>query len=282
MSLEREEAEAAEPERSDMPVKTQNASVIRKPRRWREHFRRAVNISEDNASPELVRERIFSAGKVTGTNLVVLMMAIMVASIGLIKNSTAAIIGAMLISPLMGSLYLIAYGVVTLDRDVLRRALSGFSMQILISVGTSTLFFLLSPLKNVTTELMARTSPDFFDVLLAIFGGLAGIVGFTRKDSYNSVIPGVAIATALMPPLCTCGYSIATGHWRMLLGALYLFIINCYFIFSSAEVVLSFMKLPRVGEVSRREAKKYRRRKMRTTIIVAAPSILFGLAIWKW
>lgn len=132
------------------------------------------------SEPELVRERIFSAGKVTGTNLVILMMAIMVASIGLIKNSTAAIIGAMLISPLMGSLYLIAYGVVTLDRDVLRRALSGFAMQILISIGTSTVFFLISPLKTVTTELLARTSPDFFDVLLAIFGGLAGIIGFTR------------------------------------------------------------------------------------------------------
>lgn len=254
----------------------------KRPRKWREHFRSVMNISEDNAEPELVRERIFSAGKVTGTNLVILMMAIMVASIGLIKNSTAAIIGAMLISPLMGSLYMIAYGVVTLDRDVLRRALSGFAMQILISIGTSTVFFLISPLKTVTTELLARTSPDFFDVLLAIFGGLAGIIGFTRKDAYNSVIPGVAIATALMPPLCTCGYSIANGQWKMLAGALYLFVINSYFIFSSAEIVLSFMRLPKAAEASEKALKRYRRRKIRTAIIVATPSVLLGLAIWQW
>lgn len=255
---------------------------LKKPRKWREYFRGAINISEDNADPELVRERILSAGRVTGTNLVVLMMAIMVASIGLIKNSTAAIIGAMLISPLMGSLYLIAYGMVTLDRDMLRRAVSGFALQILISVGTSTLFFLISPYKAVTAELAARTSPDFFDVLLAIFGGLAGIIGFTRKDPYNSVIPGVAIATALMPPLCTCGFAIANGRWRMLAGALYLFIINSYFIFSSAEVVLSFMKLPKVHEPDERSRKRYRRRKLCTAILVSLPSVLLGLAVWQW
>lgn len=123
-------------------------------------------------------------------------------------------------------------------------------------------------------ELLARTSPTFFDVLIAFFGGLAGIIGQTRLDKTNTVIPGVAIATALMPPLCTCGYSIANGQWNMLLGAGYLFIINAYFIFLAASIILSVLEIPKTKELTEKEWRRYRYRMVRNTIIIAIPSIV--------
>ena len=123
-------------------------------------------------------------------------------------------------------------------------------------------------------ELLARTSHSFFDVLIALFVGLAGIIGQTRLDKANTVIPGVAIATALMPPLCTCGYSIANGRWDMLLGAGYLFIINAYFIFLSASIILSVLKIPKMKELTEKEWRRHRFRMVRNTIIIAIPSIV--------
>ena len=146
-------------------------------------------------------------------------------------------------------------------------------MQILISVTAAALYFLLSPVKEPTAELLARTGPKFFDVLIAFFGGLAGIIGQTRQDKANTVIPGVAIATALMPPLCTCGYSIANGRWDMLLGAGYLFIINTYFIFMSAGIILSVLKIPKMRDLTPKEWKTRRFRMFVNTIIIILPSI---------
>lgn len=123
-------------------------------------------------------------------------------------------------------------------------------------------------------ELLARTSPTFFDVLIAFFGGLAGIIGQTRDDKVNTVVPGVAIATALMPPLCTCGYSIANGRWDMLLGAGYLFILNAYFIFLSAGIILSVLKIPKNKDITQKQWKILRWRMVRNTIIIALPSII--------
>ena len=129
-------------------------------------------------------------------------------------------------------------------------------------------------INNLTTaELLARTGPTFFDVLIAFFGGLAGIIGQTRQDKANTVIPGVAIATALMPPLCTCGYSIANGRWDMLLGAGYLFIINAYFIFMSACLVLSALKIPKMRDLTPKEWKRRRFRMVVNTILIMLPSI---------
>jgi uncharacterized membrane protein len=122
--------------------------------------------------------------------------------------------------------------------------------------------------------LLARTSPTFFDVLIAFFGGLAGIIGQTRIDKANTVIPGVAIATALMPPLCTCGFSIANARWDMLLGAGYLFIINAYFIFLSASIILSVLRIPKTTELTEKQWKRHRLRMVRNTIIIAIPSII--------
>ena len=239
------------------------------------------SIKEDTAAPEVIRDRILSGGQVTGTNMVIMSCAIMIASIGLTVNSIPVIIGAMLVSPLMGSLHAIAYGSVTGNGYMIERYLTGIIMQTIISLVTSTIYFTLAPISTATSELLARTSPSFYDVLIAIFGGVAGIIGQTREDKANNVIPGVAIATAIMPPLCTCGFSLANHNWEMLKGAGYLYLINCYFIYSSAEVVLTLLKLPEGVKLTPDEKRRYTIRKVRTTLIVLLPCIvlLFSLGM---
>jgi uncharacterized hydrophobic protein (TIGR00271 family) len=237
-------------------------------------IRKVFSLKEDSASNEEIRSRLLDAGQVTGTNMCVLVCAMVIASVGLNMSSTAVIIGAMLISPLMGSILAAAYASVSTDYHLLKNHTVGFAMQILISVTAAAIFFFLSPVKEPTVELMARTSPNFFDVLVAFFGGLAGIIGQTRQDKANTVIPGVAIATALMPPLCTCGYAIANGRWDMLLGAGYLFIINTYFIFLSAGIILSVLKIPKTTELTEKQWKRRRYRMIRNTILITLPSIV--------
>ena len=237
-------------------------------------IRKAFSLSEDSASHEEIRTRLLDGGQVTGTNMCVLVCAMVIASVGLNVSSTAVIIGAMLISPIMGSILASAYGNVSADYHLFQNHMLGFGIQIAISVAAATIYFLLSPVKEPTAELLARTSPTFFDVLIAFFGGIAGIIGQTRLDKTNTVIPGVAIATALMPPLCTCGFSIANGRWDMLLGAGYLFIINAYFIFLAASIILSILKIPKTKELSEKEWRIHRLRMVRNTIIIALPSIV--------
>jgi uncharacterized hydrophobic protein (TIGR00271 family) len=240
----------------------------------KEKIRKAFSLSEDKASNDEIRSRLLDGGKVTGTNMCVLVCAMVIASVGLNVSSTAVIIGAMLISPLMGSILASAYAGVTNDYPLFRNHTVGFALQIAISVAAATLYFLFSPVKEPTAELLARTSPNFFDVLIAFFGGLAGIIGQTREDKVSTVIPGVAIATALMPPLCTCGYSIANGRWDMLLGAGYLFIINTYFIFLASGIILSVLKIPKTKELTEKQWKRRRYRMIRNTIIIILPSLV--------
>ena len=250
-----------------MSLKKQNETM-------KEKVRMAFSLSEDSVSHDEIKSRLLDGGKVTGTNMCVLVCAMIIASVGLNVSSTAVIIGAMLISPIMGSILASAYGSVSADYVQLRNNMLGFAMQIAISVAAASIFFWLSPIKEPTVELLARTSPTFFDVLIAFFGGLAGIIGQTRIDKANTVIPGVAIATALMPPLCTCGYSIANARWDMLLGAGYLFIINAYFIFLSASIILSVLRIPKTTELTDKQWKRHRLRMVRNTIIIAIPSII--------
>ena len=237
-------------------------------------LKKMFSLSEDSASNEEIRSRLLDGGKITGTNMCVLVCAMVIASVGLNVSSTAVIIGAMLISPIMGSILASAYASVSGDYPLLKNHILGFAIQILISVTAATIYFFCSPVKEPTAELLARTSPTFFDVLIAFFGGLAGIIGQTREDKVNTVIPGVAIATALMPPLCTCGYSIANGQWGMLLGAGYLFIINAYFIFLAASIILSVLKIPKTGDLTEEQWKRHRFRMVRNTIIILIPSII--------
>ena len=240
----------------------------------KERLRRMFSLSEDSASNEEIRSRLLDGGKVTGTNMCVLVCAMIIASVGLNMSSTAVIIGAMLISPIMGSILASAYASVATDYPLLKKHLLGFGVQIAISVTAAAIYFLLSPVKEPTVELLARTSPTFYDVLIAFFGGLAGIIGQTRQDKTSTVIPGVAIATALMPPLCTCGYAIANGRLDMLIGAAYLFILNSYFIFLSGSMILSILKIPKTRELTEKEWKRRRWRMFRNTIIIMIPSIV--------
>ena len=238
--------------------------------------KKIFSLTEDSASHEEIRDRLLSGGRVTGTNMVVMICAIAIASVGLNMNSTAVIIGAMLISPLMGSLLAMAYGSVSGDITITENHTLGFIFQVIASIAVATLYFVLSPVKAPTPEIIARTNPTFYDVIVAVFGGIAGIVGQTRKDKANNIVPGVAIATALMPPLCVCGYAIANRNLIMLGGAAYLFLVNAYFIFMAAAVILSLLKVPRVRELTEKEWKRRNRIMVRNTIIIIIPSIVFA------
>ena len=164
-----------------------------------------------------------------GANLWILACAIIVASVGLNVNSTAVVIGAMLISPLMGPIVGAGFALGIFDFTLLRKSLLNLLIATLVSLLVATIYFYLSPFKEVQSEILSRTSPNIYDVLIAFFGGLVGVIAITRVEKGNP-IPGVAIATALMPPLCTAGYGLATGNWKFFLGALFLYSINCVFI----------------------------------------------------
>ena len=246
----------------------------------KEHVKKMYSLKEDTASNDEIRDRLLSGGKITGTNMCVMVCAIIIASVGLNTGATAVIIGAMLISPLMGSILAIAYGGVSADLELAKKHLTGFGFQIVTSVLSATVYFLLSPIKEPTAELIARTSPTYFDVIIALAGGIAGIIGQTRQDKANNIIPGVAIATALMPPLCTCGYSIANGQWRMLGGAAYLFLVNSYFIFLASCLILSVLGIPKVRELTEKEWRRLQRKMIRNTIIILIPSIIFGVILY--
>lgn len=241
---------------------------------YKEMLRRMFSLVEDAASHDEIRSRILSGGQITGTNMIVMVCAIFIASVGLNTDSVAVIIGAMLISPLMGSILATAYGTASNDGDLAMKHFVGFLMQIVISVIVAIIYFLISPVKDPTDQLIARTHPGFFDVIIAMVGGIAGIVGQTRAEKFNNIIPGVAIATALMPPLCTCGYSIANGEWRMLAGAAYLFAINAYFIYMSSCIILALLKIPKTNELDRSGWRKLKRKMVRNTILVLLPMIL--------
>ncbi len=178
-----------------------------------------------------------------GTNLWILICAILIASVGLNVNSTAVIIGAMLISPLMGPLMGIGLGLGINDLNLAKNALRNFGISVLAGLGASCIYFLISPMGEAHSELLSRTSPAIWDVLIASFGGLAGIIATSSKNKAN-VIPGVAIATALMPPLCTAGFGLAHQDWHIFFGAGYLFIINSVFISLSTLLTVRFLRFP--------------------------------------
>lgn len=195
------------------------------------------NLQFERADDATIAKRLIGGAKIKGPALVTLILSIFIASIGLNMNSTAVVIGAMLISPLMGPILATGFGFATLNFTVVKSAILRLSVQITIGVLASALYFYISPVQTATSELLARTEPTIFDVFIAIFGGLAGIIGQTRK-TLDNVIPGVAIATALMPPLCTAGYGLASGNWDYFFGASYLFLINTFFIFFASFIVL--------------------------------------------
>jgi uncharacterized hydrophobic protein (TIGR00271 family) len=209
---------------------------------------RLFSLRSDQQEADVIDGALRSGAQVVGTNLWVLFFAILIASVGLNVNSTAVIIGAMLISPLMGPIVGIGYGAAVADFTLIRAAAKNLGIFTALSLVTSVLYFSLSPLDQPQSELLARTSPTLWDVLIAAFGGAAGMVAVTRR-TFNNIVPGVAIATALMPPLCTAGFGIANGRWDMFAGAFYLYVINSVFIAASALAVSKLLRLPPRGVV---------------------------------
>lgn len=200
--------------------------------------------------------RSIKTGKLMrGSNAWMLICSIMIASLGLNLNSGAVIIGAMLISPLMSPILGVGLGVGTNDRDTLRLSMLHFSIAIVIALFTSTLYFSLTPLLEFTDEIKARTNPNLLDGMVAVFGGLAGIISVTRADQSNA-IPGVAIATALMPPLCVSGYGIATGDWNIAARSFYLFFLNSFFIATTAYIIIRLLRFPYRRYLNRKQARR--------------------------
>ena len=233
------------------------------------------NIHFERADDATIAKRLIGGAKIKGPALVILILSIFIASIGLNMNSTAVVIGAMLISPLMGPILAIGFGFATLNFTVAKSGILRLSVQITIAVLASALYFYISPVQTATSELLARTEPNIFDVFIAIFGGLAGIIGQTRK-TLDNVIPGVAIATALMPPLCTAGYGLASGNWTYFFGASYLFFINAFFIFFAAFIVLKGVYSLPFHEQAEERIRRNQLIFLVIGLIMAIPSIYAG------
>lgn len=225
----------------------------------------------DKADNAVIERRIREGVALQGATPWILMFAIFIASIGLNVNSTAVIIGAMLISPLMGPIMGVGLGAAVYDFTLIRTSLWNLAIASAISLGVSTLYFLVTPLAEAQSELLARTSPTLWDVLIALFGGLAGIVGITREEKSN-VIPGVAIATALMPPLCTAGYGLATGQWQYFGGAFYLYSINCVFIALATVIGIRLVRVPVHASVDSKVERRLRNGLLMLALATALPS----------
>ena len=239
-----------------------------------------IDLDSDLDDFEKIHENIEKEIIFKGTNLWILVFAIIVASVGLNMNSTAVIIGAMLISPLMGPINGMGYSIATYNFPLFRKAFKNLSFAVIGSLIASTAYFAVSPISTAHSELLARTSPTIYDVIIALFGGLAGIVAISSKHKGN-VIPGVAIATALMPPLCTAGYGLATGQFTYFFGAFYLFTINTVFIAISSVVISQILKFPIRTLVDSRQKKRVNRLISITITLVLLPSIYFGYNLVK-
>ena len=239
----------------------------------REFLKTTLNLTNDvdiPAASENIRKNI----PFRGPNVYILIVAIIIASVGLNVNSIPVIIGAMLISPLMGPITGLGLGLGTNDRELVLFSIKNLLVMVGISLLAATLYFILTPLEiDNPTELLARTRPTIYDVFIALFGGLAGVLETARKEK-GTVISGVAIATALMPPLCTVGYGIANLSWQYTIGALFLFSINCIFIAMAAYLMAKFLKFP-VKPVEQHRT-RYFILSYALVILLAATSIVTG------
>lgn len=240
-----------------------------------------IRLPRDAENIAITKENIKNGAVLTGVNLWVLVGAIFIASLGLNTNSTAVIIGAMLISPLMGPIMGFGLGLGTNDFALVNKSLRNFLIMVVLSAMASTLYFFISPVKEAGSELLGRTSPTVYDVLIAFFGGMAGIIAGASKLRSGNVIPGVAIATALMPPLCTMGYGISHLNWQYAAGAFYLFMINSVFIALATYFVVSLLNYPKVEESDSKRKKRLRIIIPFIIVLMVAPSIYLTYHIVK-
>ncbi|VEH18091.1 uncharacterized hydrophobic domain [Chryseobacterium nakagawai] len=234
-------------------------------------FLRFINLHFGEEDKGKVLENITDNISFRGSNLWILACAIVIASVGLNVNSTAVIIGAMLISPLMGPIVGAGFALGTYNFHLLKRSAKNLLIATIVSLLVSFIYFSLSPFKETQSELLARTSPNIYDVLIAFFGGLVGVIAITRVKQGNP-IPGVAIATALMPPLCTAGYGLAIGNWSYFAGAFYLYTINCFFICIATFLIIKYLRYEPIELVDRKYERQIRYGITALIIIMIVPS----------
>ncbi|PWJ60575.1 putative hydrophobic protein (TIGR00341 family) [Dyadobacter jejuensis] len=233
------------------------------------------DISSEREDYTTIHDTVELGIEFKGTNLWILIFAIFIASIGLNVNSTAVIIGAMLISPLMGPILGIGYSIATYDFPLLRKSIVHYLFAVMAGLVTSAIYFFVTPIYQAHSELLARTQPNIYDVLIALLGGLAGMVALSSRNRGN-VIPGVAIATALMPPLCTAGYGLATLQWNFFFGALYLLLINTVFIGTATLLTVRILNYPirfYTDEGKKRSANRW---VSFIVVLTAVPSLYYG------
>ncbi|GHT76363.1 membrane protein [Bacteroidia bacterium] len=239
-------------------------------------LRRLANLNEDTDVAATI-DNIQKGIVFKGTNVWILFFAIIIASVGLNVNATAVIIGAMLISPLMGPINGIGLAIGIFDTALLRHSLKNLLVMMLISLTASTAYFFISPLSDAQSELLARTSPSIYDVLIAFFGGFAGIIALSRKEGKLVIASGVAIATALMPPLCTAGFGLATGQLNYFIGAFYLFFINSFFIALATFIMVRYLQFPEKQYID-----GHTRRIMKRYITVFATVVIIPSVFMAW
>lgn len=233
--------------------------------------------TDKEATIEDIKSGIYVKGQIAW----VLIFSILIASVGLNTSSTAVVIGAMLISPLMGPILGMGLSLGINNIDLLRKALKNFAVMVILSLLTSFLFFSIPMFQNETPELIARTFPDVRDVIIALSGGLALIVALSRRNKSLNTIAGVAIATALMPPLCTAGYGLATGKWYFFGGAMFLFLINTIFIASSTFIVVRFLKFPYEAYANSQRRKRISQVITFFAVAILVPSIYMFYQLYR-
>ena len=245
-----------------------------------ELIRGIVNMKDDT-DYESTTDAIRRSIEFRGANVWILAFAIIVASVGLNVNSTAVIIGAMLISPLMGPINGVGLAVGIFDNTLLKQSLKNLLIMVAISLLASTTYFVLSPLSDAQSELLARTRPTIYDVLIAFFGGLAGIVAISRKNQPITIIAGVSIATALMPPLCTAGYGLASGKLTYFFGAFYLFFLNSVFIALATVLMVRHLNFPHIEFVNPERKRKVKKYISLFCMIIIVPSVIMAFGVIK-
>lgn len=238
-----------------------------------------IDLHKGEENKKSVIENITSAVSFRGSNIWILACAIIIASVGLNVNSTAVIIGAMLISPLMGPIVGAGFGLGMYDFELLKKSAKNLLIATLVSLTTSAIYFYISPFKEAQSELLARTSPNIYDILIAFFGGLVGVIAVTRVEKGNP-IPGVAIATALMPPLCTAGYGLALGNYIYFFGALYLYTINCVFICIATFVIVKYLNYPITQQLDLKHQKRVKYIVTILILLLIVPSIYFAYQLY--
>lgn len=239
---------------------------------FRAYLKNILELSDERENEVETIENICKGIVFKGSNVWVLIFAIFIASLGLNVNSTAVIIGAMLISPLMGPIMGVGLGIGINDFELIKKSFRNLAIATIFGILTSTLYFLISPLNEARSELLARTTPTIYDVLIAFFGGMAGIVASSTRLKGN-VIPGVAIATALMPPLCTAGFGLASGNWSYFIGAFYLYMINSVFIAFATTLGVKLMHFSKKTFVDKQRQKKVQQIVYSILFLTMVPSI---------